>query len=139
MRILLAIVILAALGWSGFWWWQASVRDRALTSWLAERSADGWVAQAGDIRVTGFPNRVDAVVTDLDLADPEAGWSWAADEFRISRGWDARAVPVAHVLRHLLETDFGYRVDSTTLHDHPVLGDLRSVFVPGPPAYALTK
>jgi hypothetical protein len=83
MRTLLAIVILAALGWSGFWWWQASVRDRALTSWLAERSADGWVAQAEDIRVTGFPSRVDAVVTNLDLADPEAGWSWAADEFRI--------------------------------------------------------
>jgi hypothetical protein len=38
---------------------------------------------------------------------------------------------VAHVLRHLLEADFGYRVDSSTLHDHPVLGDLRSVFVPG--------
>ncbi len=83
MRTLLAIVILAALGWSGFWWWQASLRDRALTDWLAERSADGWVAEAADIRVTGYPSRVDAIVTDLDLADPEAGWSWQADEFRI--------------------------------------------------------
>jgi transcriptional regulator with XRE-family HTH domain/predicted transcriptional regulator len=55
----------------------------------------------------------------------------AADRFRASRGWDARAVPVAHVLRHLLETDHGYRVDATMLRAHPVLGDLRSVFVPG--------
>jgi hypothetical protein len=83
MRTLLAIVILAALGWSGFWYWQASMRDRALTRWLDERRADGWVAEAEDIRVTGYPSRVDAIVTRLDLADPEAGWAWQADEFRV--------------------------------------------------------
>ena len=54
-----------------------------------------------------------------------------ADDFRRVRGWDARAVPVAHVLKHLLETDHRYRVDTETLRAHPVLGDLRSVFVPG--------
>src|SRR5918999_1810133 len=83
MRTLLAIVILAALGWSGWWYAQATARDRALTGWLAERRADGWVAEAEDVRVTGFPNRVDAIVTGLDLADPEAGWSWAAEEFQV--------------------------------------------------------
>ncbi len=35
------------------------------------------------------------------------------------------------MLRHILEADFGYRVDSGTLRTHPVLSDLRSVFVPG--------
>ena len=35
------------------------------------------------MRVTGFPNRVDTIVTGLDLADPEAGWSWQAEEFQI--------------------------------------------------------
>ena len=39
MRVLLAIVVLAALGWSGFWYWNASARDRALTNWLEERRA----------------------------------------------------------------------------------------------------
>ena len=76
--ILLAIVILAALAWSGFWWFNASARERALDRWLAERRADGWQAEAADLRVTGFPNRVDVLVTDLRLADPEAGWSWHA-------------------------------------------------------------
>ncbi len=45
MRVLLAIVVLAALGWSGFWYWNASTRDRALTSWLEERRAAGWIAE----------------------------------------------------------------------------------------------
>lgn len=82
MRILLAIVLVAFAGWSGFWFWNAQMRDRVLTNWLEERRAAGWVAE-GDVRVIGFPNRVDAVVTGLELADPRAGWSWKAPEFRI--------------------------------------------------------
>lgn len=78
-----AVVAVAALAWSGFWLWQASVRDRALTDWLAARQADGWIAEAGNIRVTGFPSRVDSFVTDLDLADPDAGWAWRADELQV--------------------------------------------------------
>jgi hypothetical protein len=83
MRVLLAIVILAALGWSGFWWWNASMRDRAVNQWLADRRADGWIAEAGDVGVRGYPSRVDTIVTGLALADPEAGWSWHADELQV--------------------------------------------------------
>ena len=83
MRALLAIVIVAALAWSGFWYWQAQARDRAVTDWLAERRAAGWVAEAADVRVTGYPNRADLVVTALDLADPGEGWSWQAEELQV--------------------------------------------------------
>lgn len=86
MRVILAIstvVIVAALGWGGFWYWQASARERALVGWLESRQAAGWVAQADDVRVTGFPSRVDSIVTNLDLADPGAGWRWKADELQI--------------------------------------------------------
>ena len=87
MRVLLAIVVLVALGWSGFWFWNASMRERALTGWLEERRAAGWVAEA-EVRATGFPNRVDAIVTDLDLANPAEGWSWTAPAFKIlSQTW----------------------------------------------------
>jgi len=96
MRILLAIVILAALAWSGFWWFNASARERALERWLAERRADGWQAEAADLHATGFPNRVDVLVTDLRLADPEAGWSWHAAEFQIlSLAWKPHQFIVA--------------------------------------------
>ena len=83
MRALLAIVIVAALAWSGFWFWQAQARDRAVTDWLAERRAAGWVAEAAEVRVTGYPNRADLIVTGLDLADPEEGWSWQAEELQV--------------------------------------------------------
>ncbi len=83
MRRLFAIVVLAALGWSGWWYWSASMREAALTAWLDERRAAGWMAEAEDISVTGFPNRVDAIVTSLELADPRSGWSWTAEEFQI--------------------------------------------------------
>ncbi len=88
MRLLLAIVVLAALGWSGWWWFHASARERALEAWLAERRADGWVAEAAEISVTGFPNRIDAMIEGLELADPASGWSWRAPQFQIlSMSW----------------------------------------------------
>lgn len=62
-----------------------------------------------------------------------------ADGIRAARGWDERAVPVAHVLRHLLEADHGYCVDTTTLVGHAELGGFRSIFVPGPPPTLLVN
>jgi hypothetical protein len=96
MRTLLAIVILAALGWSGWWYLQASLRDRALTAWLEERRAAGWVAEAADVRVTGFPSRVDSIITNLTLSDPAAGWSWTSDELQIlSMSWKPQHIIAA--------------------------------------------
>lgn len=83
MRFLLAIVILAALGWSGWWYLHATAREAAVTDWLAARRGDGWVAEAAGVRVTGYPNRLDTVVTGLDIADPDSGWAWRAPRFQI--------------------------------------------------------
>jgi hypothetical protein len=83
MRLLFAIVLALALAWSGWWYYGATSRRAAIEEWLAERRAEGWVAEADEVRVTGFPNRFDAVVTGLDLADPEAGWAWSAPAFQI--------------------------------------------------------
>jgi hypothetical protein len=41
------------------------------------------VAEASDISVNGFPNRIDMIVEGLDLADPEAGWAWQAERFEV--------------------------------------------------------
>lgn len=96
MRTLLAIVILAVIGWSGWWYFQASMRDRALTGWLEERRAAGWVASASDVRVTGYPNRVDSIVTGLALSNPEAGWTWNAEELQVlSMSWKPQHIIAA--------------------------------------------
>jgi hypothetical protein len=79
---LAAVIAAAAIAWSAWWWIQATARDQALTVWLTDRREAGWVAEAEDMRVTGFPNRVDSIVTNLELADPRAGWAWHADEFQ---------------------------------------------------------
>jgi hypothetical protein len=83
MRILLAIVVAAGLGWSGWWFWNASMREAAVEAWLAERRDAGWVAEAEVVNVQGFPNRLDMIVTGLALADPVAEWSWTAPEFQV--------------------------------------------------------
>jgi len=83
MRAILAIIILAALAWCGWWFVQSTARDRAMEAWLADRRAAGWVAEAADLRVRGFPNRVDTIITGLDLSDPAAGWAWKAEGLRI--------------------------------------------------------
>jgi hypothetical protein len=82
MRIIIAIIALAALAWTGWWFFVASAKESALNAWLAERRSAGWVAEAEAIDVGGFPYRVDTSVRGLELANPDAGWAWTAPEFQ---------------------------------------------------------
>ncbi|WP_316013868.1 DUF2125 domain-containing protein [Roseobacter sp. HKCCA0434] len=83
MRILIAVIVVAVIGWSGYWWVNASLRRGAVEDWFAARAAEGWVAEYGDLRVTGFPNRVDTILTDVELADPDSGWAWSGPRFEM--------------------------------------------------------
>ena len=82
MRLILAIVAAAALGWTGWWFFVAQAKERAIAAWLDERRAAGWVAEARAIDVGGFPYRIDTTVRGLELANPPAGWAWTAPEFQ---------------------------------------------------------
>lgn len=82
VRLLIAAVVVAALGWSAWWWIGASAQRAALEGWLEARRADGWTAEADALRVGGYPNRFDAVLSGLRLADPRGGWAWEAPELR---------------------------------------------------------
>ncbi len=82
MRIMLAILALAALAWTGWWFFVAYAKERAIEGWLAERRAEGWVAEASAVDVAGFPYRVDTTVSVLHLANPDVGWAWSAPEFQ---------------------------------------------------------
>ena len=46
-----------AVFWSAWWFAGAHWSEAGLRLWLAERRADGWVADASAIRVAGFPIR----------------------------------------------------------------------------------
>ncbi len=83
MRKLLWAVVFAAAAWSTWWFIGSTAKERALTAWLAERSAAGWIASTESLNVTGFPNRFDTKITGLNLADPSQGWAWLAPNFEI--------------------------------------------------------
>lgn len=82
-RAIIAIVVIAVIGWSGYWWVNASLRRDAVETWFAERQADGWIADYADLRITGFPNRVDTILTDVELSDPDSGWMWQGPRFEM--------------------------------------------------------
>jgi hypothetical protein len=59
------------------------VSARAVTDWLEDRRAEGWLVNHGDISVTGFPLEFRTTITALELADPETGWLWSVPELRL--------------------------------------------------------
>ena len=63
----------------------------------------------------------------------------AAQDFRQRQGWPAGTPPSADTLRTLLTDTHGYRVDLSTLADHPELSGFRSVFVDGSPPTLLVN
>lgn len=84
MRVLLAVIVIAALGWSGYWVIGQRGLVRGLADWFETRRAEGWVADTSDLSVRGFPNRFDTGFSDLVLADPETGLAWEASYFQLS-------------------------------------------------------
>jgi hypothetical protein len=84
MRLLLAVIVIAALGWSAYWVIGQRGLSQGLEDWFEARRAEGWVAETSEIEVRGFPNRFDAGFSDLVLADPATGWAWEASHFQLS-------------------------------------------------------
>ncbi|QGX97376.1 DUF2125 domain-containing protein [Roseovarius faecimaris] len=83
MRVLLAVILLATLGWSGYWYMASSGVQAGLARWLDERRAEGWVAETSEITVQGYPNRIDTTLSDIELADPATGLAWSAKFLQI--------------------------------------------------------
>lgn len=81
MRSLIALVVVAASLWSGYWFVAAHGVRTALSAWLAARAEDGWVVTPTTFKVRGFPNRLDTTLDDVHFAD--AGWAWNAPFFQV--------------------------------------------------------
>lgn len=83
MRTLVTIILLGFLGWCGWWFVGSQGQASAWNAWFEDRKRAGWVAEASDISVRGFPNRFDTTLTEMQLADPQSGWAWSAPFFQI--------------------------------------------------------
>jgi len=82
MRNLVLIILVAALGWSAYWFIGKSSRQAALSGWINGRNDAGWVADS-TVNLRGYPNRYDAVFENINLADPVSGWAWSAPRFEL--------------------------------------------------------
>lgn len=83
MRILLAVILVSALAWSGYWFLGAQTVERGLSAWLDQRAEEGWIAEYASLDTAGYPNRFDTTITELELADPETGVAWTTPFFQI--------------------------------------------------------
>lgn len=83
-RLLISIVVVGALGGIA-WGVAAMLAQTAATRWLDDRQADGWVANAADVSVSGFPLGIVTKFVGLELADPETGLAWSSPSFRIEQ------------------------------------------------------
>lgn len=75
-RILAAVLAIIPVAWAAWWWIAAGAQEQAIRDWLAAQRARGWQAEAAEITVSGFPNRLDASLEEPAFANVEDGWSW---------------------------------------------------------------
>jgi hypothetical protein len=85
MKRLTIAIIVAALAYSGFWFWSASVQKDAIAHWFETRRDAGWTADYSELSVIGFPNRLDTTITSPRLGDPSTGTQWETPFFQILR------------------------------------------------------
>lgn len=83
MRGLIILILVVSFAWAGYWFTGSTAQKAAFEGWMEQQRAVGWVAEAGDLTVNGFPNRFDTVLTDLELGNPAAGWNWKAPSFQM--------------------------------------------------------
>lgn len=73
MRKLIWISLGLALAWC-IWWWLASASVRGgLQSWFDARAAEGWQAELGAVQSGGFPLTLQTRMSEIAVADPDAG------------------------------------------------------------------
>jgi hypothetical protein len=78
MRAMLGLVVLAFLGWSGWWWVASGAAQRGTETMLATLQAQGWQAGHDGLAVAGYPNRIDLTATAPHLATANGQWGWSA-------------------------------------------------------------
>ncbi|SHI62691.1 hypothetical protein SAMN05444000_102112 [Shimia gijangensis] len=83
MKRLLIVILVAAFGWSAYWFVGATGAKSGFVAWFDARQSEGWQAEVSDISVNGFPNRFDTTFSDLALADPETGVAWQSPFFQL--------------------------------------------------------
>lgn len=107
MRILIALVLVAAAGWSAYWVVGSRLLRQAIEDGIVTLEARGVEVETEGLRVTGFPNRFDTMVEAPRIAWP-SGTAWRAPFLQVfALSYRPNQVIVAFPETQLVETPAG--------------------------------
>jgi hypothetical protein len=89
----LIVVLLLALGWSGFWYYAASQAEARIADWQAQQAGAGRAFSCGKQAVGGYPFRIEARCTDVsvELKDTQPPLALKLKEILVvSQIWDPK-------------------------------------------------
>jgi len=92
--IAVAVIAVAAAGWSGWWWLAGTLLRSSLDAWIAAEREQGGEVRIGSLELGGFPLRLRATVTDLAITRRD-GSAWHGPEVVIEAPlWAVNALRV---------------------------------------------
>ena len=77
-RAIIALVLAALTIWSVLWFVSQRTYRDSLLALAANLQDSGLAVRHSDLRIRGYPNRLDATIKDLFIADPAKGNEWRA-------------------------------------------------------------
>ena len=77
-RAIIALVLAAITIWSVLWFVSQRTYRDSLLALAANLRDSGYAVGLSDLRIRGYPNRLDATIEDLVVADPTNGNEWRA-------------------------------------------------------------
>ncbi|MFQ5765637.1 MAG: DUF2125 domain-containing protein, partial [Rhodospirillales bacterium] len=86
----LAAAVAMAAFYGLYWSYVAGRFQAGIEAWAAARAVEGYRVSYGRVRVTGFPFRIEAVVTEPAIADFAGAqpWSWRGPGLTVrARPW----------------------------------------------------
>lgn len=83
MKWMFKLVFLGAALWSGYWFVGARAQEKIYGQLLMESRNQGWTAESRNLGVSGFPNRFDTTLEDLNFRDPSGRWAWRGEQFQL--------------------------------------------------------
>lgn len=83
MRVLIWLVLAAALAWSVWWFVGSSALRRGIEAAIEDLRLRGWRIETAEIVTRGFPNRFDTTVTAPVITPPDSEFTWRAPFFQV--------------------------------------------------------
>ena len=82
-RAIVALILAAFTIWSALWFISQRIVRDSLMALSAQLQDSGLTVNYSDLRIRGYPYRLDATLDELVIADPKNGTEWRAPYFQL--------------------------------------------------------